>query len=314
MEFLTPVLDTVDKKTPRRTSGPFRRGDGQPPAPGQQLDLRLPPREGVRRNRPVFAVMVCLALLVACSLSAPLLSPHAVNQVSLDTQISAPSGLHPFGTDDLGRDFLVRVLYGGRATLFVGLLAVAFALVIGLAAGTASGYFGGWIDGVIMRAADLMHAVPIFFVVLLLSSVLSPTLLVLGLLIAFTQWVEIARVVRSVVLTTRENTYVEAARALGVSDLRIMIRHVLPHTGGPVLVAGTLGLAHAIMMESALSFLGFGVPPPIPSWGGMLQDAQTHLGTAPWLAIFPGVLIFLAVFCCFVMGESLRSHMGSKAS
>jgi peptide/nickel transport system permease protein len=192
------------------------------------------------------------------------------------------------------------------------------ALIIGLVAGGVAGYYGGVVDSVIMRFVDLMLAVPVFFVILFVSSLITPRLTVVSLclMIGMTQWMEVARLVRAVIISTKEHEFVDAARVTGLSDRRIIVRHLLPHTLAPVLVAVTLGLAQAIIIESAISFLGFGVQPPTPSWGAMLQNAQGYLATCPWIAIFPGLMIFLTVICCNVladfMGEAFNPNTATQ--
>ena len=256
-------------------------------------------------NPLAYAALITLCLIIAGAVLAPLLSPYDKDEIDLTKQYLPPSLDHPFGTDDLGRDIFVRVMHGGRVSLAVGMLAMAIALVLGLFAGGVSGYYGGMVDTLTMRFVDLMLSVPVFFVILFLASTITPGVLVICLLIGSTQWMEVARLVRSVVITTKELEFVDAARTLGYSDKRIIARHLLPHTTAPVLVAVTLGLAQAIIIESALSFLGFGVQPPTPSWGAMLQNAQGYLSTCPWIAIFPGVMIFLTVVCCNILADFL---------
>jgi peptide/nickel transport system permease protein len=248
-----------------------------------------------------------MSLIILGAVFAPLMSPFDKDKIDLTSQYLPPSLDHPFGTDDLGRDIFVRVMHGGRVSLAVGLIAMIVALLIGVSAGGIAGYHGGWVDTLIMRAVDLMMAVPVFFVILFVSSVVSPgvSVAVVCLMIGCTQWMEVARLVRAVVITTKEHEFVDAARTIGLPDRRILVRHLLPHTTAPVLVAITLGLAQAIIIESGLSFLGFGTQPPTPSWGAMLQDAQSYLSDCPWIAIFPGLMIFLTVVCCNVLADFL---------
>jgi peptide/nickel transport system permease protein len=259
----------------------------------------------LHKNPFAYVALITLGLIVACAILAPLLSPNDKDKIDLTKQYIPPCLDHPFGTDDLGRDVFVRVMYGGRVSLAVGFLAMVVALILGLIAGGVAGYYGGFVDTIIMRTVDLMLSIPVFFVILFLSSTITPGIVLICLLIGMTQWMEVARLVRAVVITTKELEFVEAAKILGYSDRRIIARHLLPHTTAPVLVAITLGLAQAIIIESALSFLGFGVQPPTPSWGAMLQNAQGYLGTCPWIAIFPGLMIFLTVVCCNVLADFL---------
>ncbi len=273
--------------------------------------LRRPRRRTVSallRNSPLaYTALIVLTLIIVGAVFAPLLSPYDKDQIDLSAQYLAPSLEHPFGTDDLGRDIFVRVMHGGRVSLSVGFVSMLIALFVGVAAGGISGYYGGFVDSAIMRFVDLMLAVPVFFVILFVSSLAVPDLSILSLclLIGLTQWMEVARLVRAVIKSTREAEFVDAARIMGFSDARIIVRHLLPHTLAPVLVAVTLGLAQAIIIESALSFLGFGLQPPTPSWGAMLQNAQSTLASCPWIAVFPGAMIFLTVICCNVLADFL---------
>ena len=310
MAYSTPALDTLNKNDGRNRAAkvqavyPLR----EPFRPGPTRRTRRESKgflSYLKVNPLAYAALITLGLIIAGAVLAPLLSPYDKDEIDLTKQYLPPSLDHPFGTDDLGRDIFVRVMHGGRVSLAVGMLAMAIALVLGLFAGGVSGYYGGMVDTLTMRFVDLMLSVPVFFVILFLASTITPGVLVICLLIGSTQWMEVARLVRSVVISTKELEFVDAARTLGYSDKRIIARHLLPHTMAPVLVAVTLGLAQAIIIESALSFLGFGVQPPTPSWGAMLQNAQGYLSTCPWIAIFPGVMIFLTVVCCNILADFL---------
>jgi peptide/nickel transport system permease protein len=257
---------------------------------------------------------VLLLLIVAGAAVAPLLGVDSPDAIAPGEKLRAPSAAHPFGTDDLGRDVFVRVMEGGRVSVAVGITTVVFALLIGVIGGGVAGYYGGVAGALVMRLADAMLSIPTLLIILLFSSILSPAFIPLCVLIASMQWMEVARVVRAAVLSTKELEFVEAARALGVPHGRILFRHVLPHAGGPVLVAGTLGLAQAIVIESALAFFGFGLQPPAVSWGSLLRDTQGYFATAPWIAVFPGFMIFITVLCCFVLGESLKSTVDPRCS
>jgi peptide/nickel transport system permease protein len=309
MRISTPVSDSPDKKalpaTVRPQGDPVphapRSGDAQPPVCGR------PGRDGRAAK-----AMLLLGLLIASAVFAPLLAPHG-EEARLAVRPLPPSFEHPFGTDDFGRDVLARVMRGGRISLAAGILATSLAVLFGLFAGAVSGYRGGIVDSLIMRTTDFVLSVPAFFVILLVSSVAAPGFILICALIAMTQWMDVARIVRSVVLKIKQTEFIEAARALGASDNRILWKHILCHTSGPVRVAATIGVAQAIMTESALSFLGFGVQPPSESWGGMLTRAQSQLGVAPWLAIFPGAMIFLTVLSCYALGDFLRSKIADRS-
>jgi len=299
MVYSTPVLDTLDKpeldkKANRSYSRSSRKTPSMPPYRHRPAGRRQGVIQLLRKNVIARAALILLSVIVVCSLAAPLISSYDRDKIDLTKQYLPPSFQHLFGTDDLGRDMFVRVMYGGRVSLGVGFLA-----------GGAAGYYRGIIDSLIMRSVDLMLAIPVFFVILFLSSVVTPSVLMICVIIGMTQWLEVARLVRSVVISTRELEFIQAARALGVSDRMILFRHLFPHATAPVMVAGTLGLAQAIIIESALSFLGFGVQPPTPSWGAMLQNAQGYLSTAPWIAVFPGLMICLTVVSCYILGDFL---------
>lgn len=317
MHSSTPALDTLDKKPAQRLPGSRSRENGPRPFENPHKDLGRPTRgrlvAALRGDKTAMAAVVLMALMILSSVLAPLLSPHT-DAGNFADRLQAPSLQHPFGTDDLGRDVFLRAMWGGRISLAAGVSAMLCALLIGIGAGAVAGYYRGVVDALVMRVADLFLSIPVFFVILFLASVVAPGFIMICVLIAMTQWMEVSRVVRSVVLTTKENEFVEAARALGVPDRRILFGHILSHTAGPVVVAATIGVAQAIMLESAISFLGFGVQPPSASWGSMLTNAQSYLGTAPWLAIFPGLMIFFVVLSCYALSDFLRSTLGAGDS
>lgn len=279
-------------------------------APSRSLGARL------RTDPLAWTALMVMGLIVLGAVFAPLLSPFGRDQIDLSAQYLPPSLSHPFGTDDLGRDIFVRVMYGGRVSLAVGFVSMLVALLVGVAVGGVAGYYRGAIDALLMRLVDLMLAVPVFFVMLFISSLVTPDLSILTLcvMIGLTQWMEVARLVRAVVISTREYEFVTAARALGMRDRRILTRHLLPHTVAPALVAVTLGFGQAIIIESALSFLGFGLQPPTPSWGAMLQNAQSSLATCPWIAIFPGAMIAITVICCNILADFLGEALDPQTS
>jgi peptide/nickel transport system permease protein len=320
MAFSTPVLDSPAKERGARTivvptALPLREQLRPAPSRGSRGD-RNSLSLALKRSPLAYVALIVMSLIILGAVFAPLMSPYDKDKIDLTAQYLPPSLDHPFGTDDLGRDIFVRVMHGGRITLAVGLLAMLVALVIGVTVGGVSGYYGGWLDNLMMRLVDLMLAVPVFFVILFVASVAPPrsSIVVVCLLIGFTQWMEVARLVRAVVMTTREHEFVDAARSLGLADGRIILRHLLPHTTAPVLVAITLGLAQAIIIESGISFLGFGVQPPTPSWGAMLQNAQSYLTECPWIAVFPGLMIFLTVVCCNILADFLGDALSQIRS
>lgn len=254
-----------------------------------------------------------LSLLVASALFA-FLSPYTPTQQEPANSFQPASADHWFGTDELGRDIFTRILYGGRVSLAVGLVSTFISILLGVIVGALSGYFGGWLDTVLMRVTDAFLTFPTLFVLILLGSFLREqpipwlknSVLVVIVIIAILSWMWPARLVRSLFLVLREREFVAATRALGGSNSRIIMRHILPNCIGPILVSGTLQMAAAIITESGLSYLGFGVQPPTPTWGSILATAQVHVFRAPWLAFYPGLMIFITVMAINYIGDGLR--------
>lgn len=253
-----------------------------------------------RRVRP--AAFVIAALIVA-ALLAPLIAPYAANALDLAHRRSSPSLAHPFGTDELGRDLLTRVLFGARVSLSIGLMSAAVSVGIGAALGATAGYAGGAIDAWLMRATDAMLCIPRLPLLMMAAATLHPTPAVLVLLVGLVGWMEAARVVRTDVQSLAQREFVTAARSGGATSLRIVWRHVLPSALPVIAVASTLAVARGILLESALSFFGVGVQPPTASWGSMLYQAQATMTTEPWLALFPGLMIFVTVLACNSLGD-----------
>lgn len=249
--------------------------------------------------------IIIIFLFIVAAIFAPMIAPYNPDDI-LESGTLAPSMQHLFGTDDLGRDIFSRILFGARISLTVGIVAVSIAILIGTLMGGMAGYYGGWIDGVISRFIDVMLAFPSIFLILAIQAMLSPNIYNVMIVIGATSWMGVARLVRGEFLKIRELQYVEAARAIGCSDFRIIFRHILPNAQTPIIVAATLGMAGAILTESALSFLGMGVQPPMASWGNMLMDAQAYMRDAPWMAIIPGIFILLTVLSLYFVGEGLR--------
>jgi peptide/nickel transport system permease protein len=252
------------------------------------------------------AAGLVVALLIAAALAAPWLAPFEPDALDLANRRAAPSAAHLFGTDDLGRDLLSRVLHGARVSLAVGLLSALVAGVIGVAVGAASGVAGGLVDSVLMRLTDAALAVPRLLLLMAVSAVLAPSIPRLVVLVGLVGWMETARVTRATVLATREREFVIAARAAGASALRVVARHLLPVAAPAIAVATTLAVGRGILLESALSFFGIGVQPPAASWGNMLYQAQATMSTEPWLALFPGACIFATVAAVNVLGSERR--------
>jgi len=254
------------------------------------------------------ASALLLALIALVSLLAPLVVHHSPTAIDLDALTRPPSGSHWLGTDASGRDVLARVLYGGRVSLAVGLTAAALSVAVGAVLGAAAGLLGGWADGVVMRAADLMLSFPTIMVIIVLAGVLGPSVPMLVVAIALTHWPASARLVRGVALELRDREYVLASRLAGASRSWLVRVHILPAALPPVTVAATLAVAQAVLLEATLSFLGLGVQPPQASWGNMLNDAQslTLIQTAPWLWLPPGLAIAVTVLAVSFVGDGLR--------
>ena len=248
---------------------------------------------------------ILLAGLVAAALAAPMLAPYPPDQLDLAHRREAPSQVHRFGTDDLGRDVLARVLYGARVSLAVGLLSAAVAGASGVAVGSIAGYAGGALDTILMRGTDAMLAVPRLPLLMIAASLLQPSVALLVVLIGLAGWMETARVVRAEFQTLRTRGFVESARAAGAGHARLIAVHLLPNAAQTVVVSLTLAVARGVLIESALSFFGVGVQPPQPSWGNMLYQAQATLSTEPWLALAPGLFILLTTVSVNMAGDRL---------
>ncbi len=246
------------------------------------------------------------------ALLAPWIAPYDPNAIHVDKLLQTPSLAHWLGTDALGRDVLSRMLHGARVSLWVGFVSVGLSTAIGLALGLVAGYFGRWVDEVIMRGVDVMLCFPSFFLILAVIAFLEPSLTNIMVVIGLTSWMGVARLVRAETLSLRERDFVLAARVAGAGPVRIMARHILPNALAPVLVSATLGIAGAILVESSLSFLGLGVQPPDASWGNMLLDGKEVLEVAPWLSVFPGLAILFTVLGYNLLGESLRDLLDPR--
>jgi peptide/nickel transport system permease protein len=223
-----------------------------------------------------------------------------------------PSAQHWFGTDEVGRDIFARTVYGGRISLLVGLLAMLVGITFGTLLGSLAGYFGGTLDGIIMRFTDVMLSIPGIFLIIALSVFMGPSLKTIILAIGFLNWMSVARIVRALFLTLKEQDFVLAAHCIGAQDTRIMWSHILPNAMAPVVVAATLTVGSAILTETAVSYLGLGIQPPTPSWGNMLKNAQVLIWSAPWVAIFPGMMIFFTTLCINFMGDALRDALDPR--
>ncbi len=260
---------------------------------------------GAPSNRAPIIAASLLAVLLAGAALAPVLAPYTMDALDLANRRAAPSSRHWFGTDELGRDLLTRVLFGARVSLAIGLVSALVSAAIGAAVGAIAGYAGRVIDDILMRMTDAMLAIPRLPLLMITAAVLQPGVPLLVLLVGVAGWMETARVVRAEVLSLAARDFVSAARAVGASPLRVVLRHVLPGVLPAAAVATTLAVGRGILLESALSFFGVGVQPPTASWGNMLYQAQTTMTSEPWLAIFPGAMIFLTVLACNAVGDAI---------
>jgi peptide/nickel transport system permease protein len=255
---------------------------------------------------------VVLLVLAFASLAAPWVAPFDPNAIDLRAMQRPPGGAHLLGTDDLGRDVLARLLFAGRVSLLLAFVVTAFAVAIGTALGALAGFFGGWVDRLVSLLTDALLSMPVLGLAMVAGSVLRPNLWTLSVVLALVAWPTLARITRAQVLTLRERTYAEAARALGLRPQRVLFRHLMPNAVAPLIVAATLLSAQVLLIESALSFLGYGMRPPTPSWGGMLNEAQAFYRQSPWLAVFPGVAITLTVAALNFVGDALRAATGGR--
>jgi peptide/nickel transport system permease protein len=253
-----------------------------------------------------------IAVLVAASFLSPWIAPYAPTHIDLANRMSPPSWKHPLGTDELGHDVLTRLLYAGRVSLLVGFSAAVASALLGTLVGLISGFYGGWLDNLLMRFVDVMLSIPDLPILIILARYFGGSLLGIVAVITAFGWMGTARLVRGEVLRLKNTDFVEAARALGASPARIMGRHLVPNALAPVIVAATLAVGGAILTEAALSYLGFGIQPPTPSWGNMLQNAQDFIWRTPLLAFWPGLMIFLTVLAFNFFGDGLRDALDPR--
>jgi len=289
-----------------------------PPPPADQIEhgsslwhdawLRL------RKNRlAVFGAITLVIVAVACFLG-PLFSPFGYEDQNLDLGASSPSLQHPLGTDTLGRDLLVRLLYGGRVSLGVGLAATFVALTIGVVYGAVAGYFGNKTDAVMMRIVDIMYSLPFTIFVILLMVFFGRNIILLFVAIGAVEWLTMARIVRGQVMSVKRMEFVEAARALGYGKRRLIFRHILPNVLGPIIVYTTLTIPGVMLLEAFLSFLGLGVQPPMSSWGVLIKDGAEKMEEFPWLLVFPGTVFSLTLFSLNFLGDGLRDALDVRSS
>ena len=267
-----------------------------------------------RRSKLATVALVYVALITVAAILAPLIAPFPPNAIELRVRLIAPNGVHLFGTDDLGRDVLARMIHGARVSLMVGFLATTISVVVGSFLGALAGYYGRWVDWVVSRVIEVVLCFPFLFLVLGIVALFRPSIYTVMIALGLTSWTNEARYVRGEFLRIRDVEYAQAARASGARDARIIFRHLLPNAFAPVLVSASFGVAVAILTESALSFLGLGVPLPNASWGSMLSSAREHIEYAWWLVLFPGLAIFSTVAAFNIIGERFRDALDPRAA
>ncbi len=275
---------------------------------GRDAWLRL------RANRMAMISLFILIGITTVSFIGPLISPYAYDQQNLDRVFEGPGKDHIFGTDNLGRDLFARTTYGGRISLAVGLLATLVSLVIGVSYGMFSGYTGGRVDAWMMRAVDVLYALPFTIFVILLMVMFGRNFLLLFLAIGAVEWLTMARITRAQTMNLKRAEFVEAARALGYSHGRILFRHILPNLIGPIIIYATLTVPAVMLLEAVLSFLGLGVQAPMSSWGSLIKEGAEKMDAAPWLLFFPGMFFCLSLFALNFLGDGLRDALDPKSS
>ncbi|MBM4331100.1 MAG: ABC transporter permease [Deltaproteobacteria bacterium] len=265
-----------------------------------------------RKNKLALVGAFIVISLFLVALFAPLLSPYDPGQINIKKVLHNPSAEHIFGTDQLGRDVFSRMIWGSKISLLVGFVSMGLATVIGIFLGALAGFYGRWIDNLIMRFVDIMLCFPTFFLILAVIALLEPNIWNIMIIIGITGWMGVARLVRAEFLSLKERDFTVAEKALGARDFRIIFRHILPNALAPVLVAATLGVAGAILTESALSFLGIGVQPPTPSWGNILTAGKDNIQIAWWLSLYPGLAILITVLGYNLLGEGIRDAIDPR--
>jgi peptide/nickel transport system permease protein len=265
-----------------------------------------------KKNHLAIAGLFVILTIATIAVSAPLIAPYNPTAIDVYNVLSAPGTDHLLGTDELGRDVLSRMIWGSRVSLKVGFVAVGIAISIGILIGTLSGFYGGKPDAVLMRFVDIMLAFPTFFLILAVIAIVEPSISTIMIVIGFTSWMDVSRLVRAEILGLKERDFVLAAKAIGASDFRVIFRHILPNALSPVFVSATFGVAGAILVESGLSFLGLGVQPPDPSWGNILTSGKDYITVAWWLSLYPGFAILITVLSYNLVGEGLRDALDPR--
>ena len=264
------------------------------------------------RNRLALFGLIIVMTLFAIAVFAPLISPYNYKNIDVQNILMPPSSTHFFGTDDLGRDVCSRMIWGARISLAVGFVSVGISTLIGITLGSLAGYYGKFVDIIIMRFVDIMLCIPGFFLILAVIAFLGPNIFNIMIIIGLTSWMGVARLVRAEFLSLKEREFVLGAKASGASDFRIIFIHILPNALSPVFISAVLGVAAAVLLESSLSFLGLGIQPPTPSWGNILTEGKSNIEIAWWLSVFPGLAILITVLGYNLLGEGLRDALDPK--
>ena len=267
-----------------------------------------------KKNKLALYSLIFILLIILAAVFAPYISPYNPDKINVNAILQPPSLAHLLGTDQLGRDVFSRLIYGARISVEVGFISVSISLFIGIIIGAFAGYYAGLTDGFLMRFVDIMLTFPSFFLILAVSAILRPSIINIMIIIGLTSWMGVARIIRAEFMQNREKDYVLSAKAAGASDLYIMFIEILPNVVAPILVSATLGIAGAILIQASLAFLGIGIMPPTPSWGGMLSRGKTYIMVAWWLTLFPGIAILLTVLSFNLVGEAVRNALDPRYS
>ncbi len=266
----------------------------------------------LKKNKLAVVSLVVLIILFVIAIIGPLIAPYDFDLTNPQNAYALPSAEHLLGTDKLGRDLLSRLIYGARQSLELGVFAVAIAAVIGCTIGAIAGYYGRFVDNILMRVLDIYQAVPMFLLCLCLAAILGPSLRNAIIALGISTVPGYARIMRASVLTVREREFVEAARAIDISDAGIILKHIIPNAMAPVIVEITMGIGSCILSGAALSFIGLGVQPPTPEWGSMISEARSVMREAPWMAMYPGICIMITVLACNLLGDGLRDALDPR--
>lgn len=297
-------MERLNERTRKNSGGDAMTPEGE--SYGKMVWRRF------KKHKLAMAGLYILLFMYAVAIFAPLLATQSYETVDPPNKLKPPSREHLMGTDNIGRDVFSRVVWGSRISLSVGFVAAAVAVTLGVIVGSTAAYLGGRVDDILMRFTEVVMAFPTFFLLLTIVFIVERSIFNIMLVIGFTSWPSLARMVRGQILSLREQEFTEAARALGASDARIIFRHILPNAMAPVIVSTTMRIGGAILSESSLSFLGLGVPEPYPSWGSILNAGRTYLLQAPWITTFPGILIFLTVLAFNYVGDGLRDALDPR--